>query len=216
MSLSEYYTEKPTYTKVSSGRMRGILTLLGTLPGKTFLDVGCGAGEVGRSIKERASARVFGVDVSQGAVDEARRVLDGAWVCDVAAEKTLPQEALMQTYDAVILSEVLEHLLLPEDLLRSLRSLGVPIIITVPNVLFWKNRLRILMGHFEYTETGLMDRGHIHFFSWQGLQTAISESGYRVDAVAHHVPTRGTALLGSWFPGLFAYQFIVRIIPNER
>ena len=38
--------------------------------------------------------------------------------------------------------------------------------IAVPNVLYYKNRLRFLAGHFEYEESGIMDRTHLHFFTW--------------------------------------------------
>lgn len=217
MKPADYNSEK-TYTRVSRGRLDGIRSLLGALEGKSILDVGCGSGEVGGSLKKQcATLHVFGIDISPHAIERAREVLDGAVVCDLETEATFPEGIQERTYDALIVSEVLEHLIDPENLLRRLRTLTpAPIIVTVPNLLFWKSRLRILLGHFTYTETGLMDRGHIHFFSWKSFQDTIEEAGYQIESAAHHVPTRGTRTLGKLFPGLFAYQFIVRIVPKPK
>ncbi|MBI4812184.1 methyltransferase domain-containing protein [Candidatus Falkowbacteria bacterium] len=132
----------------------------------------------------------------------------------MAAAKIIDTE-----YDTVIISEVLEHLFYPEKLLKKIKQIVVPetdIIITVPNPLFWKNRLKIFLGYFEYEKEGLMDRGHIHFFSWASLREMVKESGYSIVGTYHHFPTRGTRWLGKLLPGLFAYHFIVKIRENEK
>ena len=124
-------------------------------------------------------------------------------------------EALKQKYfNVVVISEVLEHLFEPEKLLLQLKRLGKAdksVIITVPNILFWKNRLKLLLGSFNYTNQGLMDRGHIHFFSWQSFKRMIAEAGYEIVGINNHIPTRGTKWLGKIWPGLFSFQFIVKI-----
>lgn len=217
MSLAEYYTDKPTYTKVSRGRMNGILALLGDLQDKTILDVGCGAGEVGREIKNKSNAKVYGIDVSSNAVIEAKKVLDAAEVCDIESGSGLPESMRGTKVDGIVISEVLEHLFKPEDLLKQLGKISdASVVVTVPNLLFWRNRLKIFFGSFEYTETGLMDRGHIHFFTWNSIQKTVSDGGYKIEETAHHIPTRGTKTLAKYFPGLFCYQFIVKLVPKHN
>lgn len=216
MSLANYYTEKNTYIKVSNGRLQGILKLLGNVEGKTLLDIGCGGGEVGRRIKEDKHAKVYGADVSPNAVEVAKKVLDGAVVFDVENDTHLPEVIRNISFDTLILSEVLEHLFEPELFLQSIQEkIPAPLVITVPNILFWRSRLKILFGSFEYTNTGMMDRGHIHFFSWKSLQDTIEKGGYSIESTSHHVPTRGTKFLSRVWPGLFCYQFIVKITPNR-
>ena len=217
MSLATYYAEKETYSKVGGGRLRGIIQLLGDTQHKVVLDIGCGAGEVGRRLKSNDSTTiVYGIDVSPNAVSTAQGVLDGACVYDIESDDPWPALLQNKKFDVMILSEVLEHLFEPTHFLQKIREKSdAPIIITVPNILFWKSRLRIFFGHFEYTQTGMMDRGHIHFFSWKSFRQTIDDAGYRIDRIAHNIPTRGSKLLGAFLPGLFAYQFVVRIIPKE-
>ncbi len=211
--LSHYEGKK--YEKISAGRRRGILALLGDFSGKHILDVGCANGALGEILKKISPCEITGIDVSSAAGEEARRALDHVYIFDTEVEDAWPKELRNKVFDVIIISEVLEHLFAPEHLLMQLRRSSdtqTTIIITVPNILFWKNRLRIFLGHFEYEERGLMDRGHIHFFSWNSLRSLVTESGFILDSVAHHVPTRGTRLLSGWFPGLFAQNFIIKII----
>jgi methionine biosynthesis protein MetW len=211
--LSEYYDHKGEYVKISGGRMQGLKTLLGNYSGKKILDIGCGEGVLGRTLKEKAGVIVHGIDISTDAVQKARTVLDAAYMVDIENDN-LPAQITSTKYDFVTMSEVLEHLFYPERVLEKLkvfRENNTKIIISVPNVLFWRNRLKIFFGHFEYTAHGLMDRGHIHFFSWKSFVDMIKKEGYHIEANAHHVPTRIMRPFANLFPGLFAFQFIVRI-----
>lgn len=212
MDLVTYYDTKKVYQKVSRGRLDGVLKLMGNLSGKLILDIGCGAGEMGDELKHNGAALVHGLDIASTAALSASKVLDGTAVFNLETDTTWPALVENKNYDFIILSEVLEHLFKPEDALQKIKNkFKSDIIITVPNVLFWKNRLKILAGYFTYTNTGLMDRGHIHFFSWDSLQQTIKDGGYQITETAHHVPTRGTSWLAKFWPGLFSYQFIVRL-----
>lgn len=220
--LADYYTEKISYAKVGNARKKRVLELLRPLKMSTVLDVGCGPGAFGESIKAATGATVHGIDVSTSAIEEARKRLDLAMVFDVeGGEKALPSSGLLSRYDVILVSEVLEHLFFPEKLLSGLKQFAseeTHIILTVPNVLFWKNRLAILFGRFEYTDVGLMDRGHVHFFTWKTFTQMIQAAGYTIIENNNNYATRGTrSWLGPLFPGLFAYQLIVhcKISPDN-
>jgi hypothetical protein len=62
----------------------------------------------------------------------------------------------------------------------SIQFSGYIIIVALPNVLHWKQRLEFLKGHFKYTEGGLMDRTHFRFFDWQTAQDLLTQSGYQI------------------------------------
>ncbi|PIZ68862.1 MAG: hypothetical protein COY11_05395 [Candidatus Portnoybacteria bacterium CG_4_10_14_0_2_um_filter_44_20] len=204
---------------MSRYRKDAILEFLGREK-KNVLDIGCGGGQLGEIIKKENSSTVFGIDVSEAACQEAAAKLDRVFCFDVQMPFEKWSDEIKEIrFDGVIISEVLEHLFYPENLLGKIKNLLAPsakIIVTVPNVLFWKNRLKIFFGKFDYASEGLMDRGHIHFFSWASLREMVKESGYSFVGACHHFPTRGTKWLGKLLPGLFAYQFIVKIRENEN
>lgn len=212
----DYYNQK-YYQKISRGRLRGILNFI-KRPSVQILDIGCADGALGVILQKEKQAKVYGVDISETAVNLAKKKLVGAWVMDIEKDDW-PSEIKNKKFDYIIISEVLEHLFQPEKVLEKLKPIitsDTEIIITVPNVLFWRNRLRILTGYFEYTDEGLMDRGHIHFFTWQSLNKILWQTGYEITAINHHVPTRGTKFLSRFFPGLFAYQFIIKIRKKRK
>ena len=78
-----------------------------------------------------------------------------------------------EKFDAIILSDVLEHLYDPVSVVnfykKLLKTNGV-IIITVPNIANFYSRLCLLFGNFNYSETGIMDKTHIRYFNKKTLE----------------------------------------------
>jgi len=214
MSINQFY-QATRYYKINGFRKESVISFIGSEPGQVVLDIGCSNGILGMEVKKRLPCKFYGTDISLEAVALARNVLNGAWHFNLEDDFANWPEALKQKYfNVVVISEVLEHLFEPEKLLLQLKRLGKAdksVIITVPNILFWKNRLKLLLGSFNYTNQGLMDRGHIHFFSWQSFKRMIAEAGYEIVGINNHIPTRGTKWLGKIWPGLFSFQFIVKI-----
>jgi len=113
--------------------------------GSSVLDVGCGDGFLLEFLAHSRGIKGCGVDVSETAVEKARKrgldVLRG----DVASEEFSED----RTFDYIIISEVLEHLSQPEDLVLRLReNFRKHMIVTVPNSGFVGERLRLLLGRF--------------------------------------------------------------------
>lgn len=110
-------------------------TLKNHLPeGSVVLDVGCGNGVISRSLGA-LGYKVLGIDVSEKAIAKAVQLNTFSNV----QFKVLSAEQLVaegKKYNAVICSEVLEHLNKPGDLLKTLyKSLSDDgfLIVTVPN-----------------------------------------------------------------------------------
>jgi len=216
MQQQSYYNTRLPYEKISRGRYASIKKILAERKVRTVLDIGCGAGALGKRLKEDGVvSSVYGLDVSESAVLAAEEVLDGAWIFDAESD-LIPEEVPLADIDLIIVSEVLEHLFEPEALLKKIRSIiSVPVLISVPNILFWKNRLKLLFGSFQYTQSGIMDWGHIRFFTIKTLKESLVRGGYTSKETAHVLPTRGTSFLGKIFPGLFARQFVMCADPVE-
>ncbi|HPF71174.1 MAG TPA: methyltransferase domain-containing protein, partial [Candidatus Krumholzibacteria bacterium] len=102
---------------------------------RRILDVGCGAGAFGAGLKdERPGLEVWGVEMDPEAAARARTVLDRVLEGDAAGvAPTLAGER----FDAIVLNDVLEHVLEPEALLALLRPLladGGRLVASVPNI----------------------------------------------------------------------------------
>lgn len=207
MTLENHYQEKSLHYGVANTRLRKIMELVGNVSGKRVLDIGCARGYIGALIKERGNF-VAGIEISRPAAEEAKKVLDEVYVCDI--ERDCPS---LNNFDLAILPEVLEHVFDPAEVLKKIYFFlndNGKIIITTPNILLWTNRIKILFGIFRYTDQGLMDFGHIRFFTYRYLKEVLKKNGFEIVKENHIIfPGKLTQLLRSW-PSLFASQFIIK------
>jgi SAM-dependent methyltransferase len=140
----------------------------------------------------------------------------------------------------VILSHLLEHLRDPHSLLRGVRGVLTPdgvIAVALPNVLYWSQRVRFVLGQFEYSETGIMDYTHLRFYTYESGRRLLADCGYTIlrQTVEGFVPfpfRRALRclplgpinhLFSRLAPGFFGWQLLYvarpRVVPgcsNER
>ncbi len=188
---------------------------------RTLLDVGCGGGVFGAAVKASMSCVVAGVTHSEAEAREARQRIDRVEVADL----NTCEPAGFGEFDCIVCSHVLEHLLDPQQVLMRLRAClrpGGSLIVALPNVLFWKQRLEFLRGRFEYTEGGLMDRTHVRFFDWSSAARLVQDAGFIVrERCADGGVPLSSRLGPTWskaidrkglarFPGMFGFQFVLR------
>ena len=131
--IDDYYERShPLVRLVEARRLRLVRELLAVRPGDRLLEVGCGGGHVLRQFPE---AELTGVDPSAVMLAKAERNLRGLGaklLRGELAELDLPAES----FDRVICTEVLEHVVEPERLLAELARLLRPAgraVITLPN-----------------------------------------------------------------------------------
>lgn len=190
----------------------------------TLLDLGCGTGAFGAAAKAATGCSVVGVTFSAGEAQRARLRLDRVEVADLDGFDPTP----LGKFDCVVCSHVLEHLLAPEQALARLRPClwgGGTLVVALPNVLFWKQRLQFLRGRFRYEAGGLMDRTHYRFFDWQSAAEMIEGAGFAIVERFADGAFPLSARLGATLskvvdrhaierlPGLFGHQFVFRCMP---
>jgi SAM-dependent methyltransferase len=191
---------------------------------RTLLDVGCGGGVFGAAVKSARACTVVGVTYSEAEAVQARQRLDRVEVADLNDF----EPACLGTFDCIVCSHVLEHLQDPQQVLSRLLACLAPggmLLVALPNVLFWKQRLEFVRGRFRYTEGGLMDRTHVRFFDWYSADQLVRDAGFVViervaDGVFPLSRLFGSALSGRinraalrQFPGLFGVQFVLHAVP---
>lgn len=205
--LATYYRHKsPTYG-MSGLRRRHLLEIIGRVHKLHILDVGCATGYFGSILKHQDN-QVTGIDISSSAITIAKKVLDQAFCINLETKKIPGRER----FDLIICSEVIEHLFDPQAVIKKLLTRLKPkgrLIITTPNISFWRNRLTFLLGHFAYTNQGMFDESHIHFFNYPTLKQLLKDCGLILDEENHLTMPYTLKNMLKIRPNLFAYQLII-------
>ena len=206
-NITAYYHRKSAHYGMSGLRRRHILELIGPVKHLKVLDVGCATGYLGAKLKSMDNY-VIGIDISAPAIKQAKKVLDQAY-CFNLETTTIPGK---QKFDLIIISEVIEHLFQPHQVIKKLVTRLKPhgrIIITTPNISYWINRLTFLLGKFAYTNQGMFDDSHIHFFNYPSLQTLLKNNNLSMVQENHVTFPYTFKSFLKYFPNLFAYQLII-------
>jgi len=148
------------------------------------LDVGCGQGRTGRSLREAGATWISGVELDPAAAEDAAAVYDEVRAGAVESEL----DALTGgPFDTFLLYDVLEHLVDPWEVLRRLHGSARPgarVHVSVPNARHW-TLLRDLAvrGTFGYTEAEHRDVTHLRWFTPRDLVQLLDGTGWSVDGV---------------------------------
>lgn len=149
-------------------------------PGDRVLDLGMGAGSLGRLFDPALGIRLDGVTLNPAEQQLAVPFYERTWVADLntADLSTLTDNA---AYDAVVCADVLEHLHRPERILAQcqqiLRANG-RMLISVPNVAYAGLIAELLEGEFRYRPEGLLDHTHLRFFTRRSLGRFLAAHGW--------------------------------------
>ncbi|MDP8998983.1 MAG: class I SAM-dependent methyltransferase, partial [Myxococcota bacterium] len=169
-----------------------------------ILDVGCGCGANARALKRRSPGiRVVGVEPSGRAVELARRA------CDEVFHGTLDEWARSESngsaFDALLLSDVLEHVADPISFIRAIAAIpalrSALWIVSVPNYAVWYNRINTLLGIQHYAWSGLWDRTHLRFYTRRAVRELLEYSGLKMvdEACTPSLVQSGAPLLRKFF-----------------
>lgn len=145
-----------------------------------ILDLGCGRARLGGEI-EKLGYRVTGIDHSPTACDAARTRISEVIELDLLDRERITAALGERRFDWLLGADILEHFPDPAELLRFYRRFVRPaghLIVSLPNVAVWDNRLRVLFGRFNYRETGVMDRSHLRFFTFRTAKELVAETGF--------------------------------------
>jgi len=161
-----------------------MLSLIQGTP-KRVLEVGCASGQTLAYLKERGAEYTVGVEYSAEVASEAKsRSLDRIIVGDV---EKLDLDFDLGTFDLLIVSHVLEHLVDPWTVLRKLKRLlrvGGQLVGALPNVRHYSVVFPLLFqGRWEYAPSGVMDWTHLRFFSRASALDLLQQAGFQVNQV---------------------------------
>lgn len=149
---------------------------------KRVLELGCSSGHMAKVFRSHG-CQVIGLEMDSVAAAIAREF------CEMVYEVNLDQadwpEVLKDhgKFDVIVAADVLEHLRDPRACLGHLRRLlsdeGV-LVVSTPNIAHGGVIASLMQGSFEYRDTGLLDRTHIHFFTENSLRDVLKQEGFSV------------------------------------
>ena len=154
-------TAKPL-TPYPDNLARHLMTRYGLAPGMSFLDVGCGRGEMLGAFS-RLGMRCSGLDMAPSAGSLAPGV--PVSLCNVTAERFPVADSCC---DAVLMKSVIEHMVDPAPLLAEVKRVLKPggvIIVLTPD---WASVWRVF---FE-------DATHVHPYMVKGIREALAMYGF--------------------------------------
>ena len=178
LGLQHYpeYEAQPNYT-LKKSRLSSHSQLLDMVgpPKQRVLDIGCGKGELGHALSQRGH-HVVGLDQYPPAEQ-----LDAFYEANLF--DGLPDEVIGERFDTILFADVLEHLPDPEVLLSQaagLLSEGGKVLVSLPNAVHWTMRAQVAAGRFDYANKGIMDRGHLRFFTRRSAERLFEQAGLQV------------------------------------
>jgi 2-polyprenyl-3-methyl-5-hydroxy-6-metoxy-1,4-benzoquinol methylase len=160
-----------------------VLELLGRLEVRRVLDLGAGNGEL-CSMLSAAGFDAVGVEYDPKGVEIARSRFPGNRFYSLGVqddpERLMSREA---PFDAVISTEVIEHLfsphLLPQFARRTLSDDGY-LIVSTPYHGYLKNLALAISNKWDFHHDPLWHGGHIKFWSRSTLTTLLERHGFQV------------------------------------
>ncbi len=133
---------------------------------RSILDIGCGDGMLMEQLEKNLNAKTHGIELDRELASKA--IAKGFNVIQGDAELDLSQYA-NHSFDYVILSQTLQAMMKPKDILSELLRIGSKAIVSFPNFGHWKIRFQLLFsGKMPVTESlpyTWYDTPNIHFFT---------------------------------------------------
>jgi len=150
---------------------------------KKVLEIGCASGVQSQLLKENFGCQITGIELDPEAAEKAGIYCDRIIHGDV--ENLNLKEILGGAqYDVILMADVLEHLKNPANVLLNIKSFfseNAYAVISVPNIVHAAVVYKMTHGCFSYTDYGLLDDGHIRFFTKSGIKDLLTKSGYKLD-----------------------------------
>ncbi|HUP04959.1 MAG TPA: class I SAM-dependent methyltransferase [Bryobacteraceae bacterium] len=181
MSEYTYADDQPSCS--SQYVLPAVQEALRDLPSNAVVaDLGCGNGFVLAHFRQ-PNRELHGFEVSRTGLAEAARAYPDIHFEEADLAKEMDSHALAGRCDAVISTEVVEHVFLPRVYARNCHRLLKPngaLVISTPYHGYLKNLFLAAADKMDFHYTALWDYGHIKFWSRRTLTRLLEEAGFQV------------------------------------
>ena len=207
------------------------LKILNAKSNLRILDLGCGNGEFDSKITKNNF--IVGIDPVEPSIKDGVNTY-----IKYDLNNGLPVEIKdIEKFNFVLALDILEHLIDYEKILNSIKdylNADGKIIISLPNIANIYIRLNLLFGRFPYSDRGILDRTHLHFFTLGSIKKLIRNNNLEIVKLnVAPIPIIEVLpkmlknnfgkilnfflyLLSRIFKRLFAYQFLIIAKPKIK
>lgn len=180
--------------------------------GSKVLDIGCGNSLLPVKLKEKGVA-VAVADIS----DIVLKGYGAYGIVSVQVDLEKPLEIVLnKKYDYIVLSEVLEHLTNPEEVVAVMKKNAKNLIITIPNSAFYRFRLHLFFVGRFFTQWVYHPSEHVRYWSHTDFLDWICSRGLTLikSEASNGLKLFGLPLFRIW-PNLFGHQICYFVKTNE-
>lgn len=184
-------------------------------PAERMFEVGCADGTLGKIMREKNLFReMYGIEIHAPSAEKAKQWYTRIFISDIEEFDLSHVPAV----NAIICADVLEHLIDPWSLLseltQKLQKNGY-LILSIPNarhIRVWGGL--VFKGRFDYQTSGVLDKGHLRFFTLANLKELFENNNLYIDQVVCNMAPKGK-LLNLLSLGLlkefFTFQYVFRL-----
>lgn len=164
---------------------------INTIPGKvinnikcnsTVLEFGPASGRMTCYLKEELNCKVYIVEINAAAYEHAiQYAVDG--VCGNIEDYLWIERFKDVKFDYIIFADVLEHLSCPDQVIVQAKDLlkdEGSLIVSIPNIGHADILFKLYLNRFEYTNLGLLDNTHVHFWGYNNIESFFNMCGFSV------------------------------------
>ncbi|HET6422844.1 MAG TPA: methionine biosynthesis protein MetW [Planctomycetaceae bacterium] len=167
------------------------------------LDLGCGDGRLLCRLRDERNCSIQGIELDHSRVVEA--IHKGVPVLQADLDEGLG-EVPDASFDFAVLSQTLQQVLKPQDLLLQMLRVARKILVVVPNFGHWRVRLQILLQGRAPMTTALpydwYNTPNLHFLSMLDFRDLVEETKLRI---VREIPViRGNPSPNAWAANLRA------------
>ncbi|MDI6802579.1 MAG: class I SAM-dependent methyltransferase [Bacteroidota bacterium] len=184
-------------------------------PEERMLEVGCGDGTLGKISREKNLFReIYGIEIHAPSAKIAKSWSTQIFTSDIEGFDL----SKVPEVNAIVCADVLEHLIDPWSLLnkltQKLHNNGY-ILLSIPNarhIRVWGGL--VFKGRFDYQTSGVLDKGHLRFFTLANLKELFELNNLYIDQVVCNVAPKGklfNLLSLGLLKEFFTFQYVFRL-----
>lgn len=164
-------------------------------PGSDVLEFGAAAGRVTRLLRDNLHCRVTIVEIEEAAYRKAMEYAEHG-LCGDIEDLTWLEQWRDRRFDHILFVDVLEHLRQPQKILMAVSEIlkeDGSVLLSVPNVGHNDLVVKLFDKRFDYTDIGLLDSTHLHFWAEKNLEDICKDTDLAVtDIMYKTIPTGGS------------------------